>query len=236
VLRRVVTRLFVDNAPLKALAFVITLTLYLFVRGDRPSEAVLDVPLIYRLPSDRVLMTMPVERLRVAVRGPWTRLSRLDPADLEGPVTIDLQNVPSGEFRFDPAGIPLPRGLRVATVSPAAMRVEFEPRVVRSLPVEPRLSGPPPPGFVVQGFAVTPDEVTVAGAQSVVESLRHVTTAPLAVQGAHRNLDRRVDLAPLPRHADYLDAHPVRVEVRIAPAPAGSEAAGPPAASSPSAP
>jgi len=215
VLRRTLRAIFLENAALKAISLLLAVALFVFVRGDRPTEAVVDVPIVYKLPTDRVLMSTPVERLRVAVRGPWTRISRFDERDLETPLSIDLAHVTAGEFTFAADLLHVPRGIRVSAISPPSMHLEFEPRVTRTLPVEPQLHGQPASGWRVAHVSLHPDEIVVTGAQSVVEGLAAASTLPLSLAGAHGTLERTTDLEPLPRHAEYVEARPVRVEVQL---------------------
>src|SRR5262245_23321823 len=110
-----------------------------------------------------------------------------------------------------------PREGRVIGVSPASMQLAFEPRTSRAVSVEARLVGRPAAGFRVGRIVITPDEVAVSGAQSVVDGILRVMTAPVSVAFSRAPLSRKVDLAPLPPHAEYVNPEPVRVEVEVTP-------------------
>jgi YbbR domain-containing protein len=224
VIRRLLWGALTHDAPLKAVAFGLAVALYGFVRGDRPSEAVVDVQVVYRLPEDRVLTSALADHLRVVVRGPWTRVATFDEHDLENPLTIDLSRTASGPFQFGADLVRTPPGVRVVSVRPAMMQLWFEPRVTRLLPVAVRTTGRTPNGYSVEKLTVTPEEVAVTGAQAAIEALREVPTAPMSLVGARGSFSRRLDLGALPRFVEYVDPHPVKVEGRVS---SGTAAAGP---------
>jgi YbbR domain-containing protein len=209
-------RAFTEDLPLKVVSLVIALSLFAIVRSDKDAAASARVPVVYTLPRDRVLVNEPVAELRVSVRGPWTRLSRFDDRAVE-PVRIDLTGRATGTLRFDESMVKLPPGLRVASISPSEMRIDFETRVERDLPVQPILEGQPAPGFHVAGMVTTPQTIHVEGPRRAVEGMGHVATRPLSVDGARAPLHGAVALAPPPALVK-MDAVTVEVVVDVKPA------------------
>ena len=123
--RPLFVRIFTDELPLKILSLVLAVTLFVLVRNDKDATSGAYVKVIYTLPEDRVLVSDPVPEVKVSVRGPWTKLQHLD-RSLE-PLHIDLTRVHTPEVRIDEDMIKVPAGVRVSSIVPSEVHVEFEP-------------------------------------------------------------------------------------------------------------
>src|SRR5215470_14206367 len=121
-LRALLRRWILENAALKMVALVLAVTLFILVRGEKETERAVRVGVAYLKPSDRLLVTEVPDSIDVWVRGPWTRIKRLDPGDVD-PVVIDLTKVPDGDVPIDERSIRLPPGLRVVSVRPSKITV-----------------------------------------------------------------------------------------------------------------
>jgi YbbR domain-containing protein len=215
--RPALVRAFTDDLPLKIVSMIIAITLFVIVRSDKDAATGAYVKVIYTLPTDRVLVSDPVGEVRVGVRGSWTRLQRFDERAVD-PIRVDLKDSRDGVLRFDESMVKLPVGLRVASITPPEVRLEFEPREVRELPIQPILEGQPAEGFRVTKVTSQPSTVHVEGARSVVEAMSRVSTRALQVAGAHAPVLGEVLLENAPRHAHFLDAQQVVVHAEIQPA------------------
>jgi YbbR domain-containing protein len=222
VIRRTLRRAFLDELPLKIVSMVIAVTLFAIVRSERDAATGVNVKVIYTLPSDRVLVSEPASEVRVAVRGSWTRLQRLDDRALE-PLRVDLQRRGDGVFQFEDGMVKLPPGLRVVSITPPEVMLRFEPRASRDVPIEPVLGGQPAEGFRVGKLRVEPERVRVDGARSEVEALTRVRTRPVPIAGARAPVEAQVTLENEPRHAHFVDVERVTVKVEVKPALAERE-------------
>jgi YbbR domain-containing protein len=174
---------------------VLAVTLFVLVRNDKDATSGAYVKIIYTTPEDKVLVSDPVPEIKVSVRGPWTKLQHID-RSLE-PIRIDLNNVrvpPDGNMRIDEDAIKLPQGVRVSSIVPSEVHVQFEPRVVRDVPVQPILEGQPADGYRVAKVAAEPARVRVDGAKG------------------------EVALESPPAHTHLADATAVSVQVDVRPA------------------
>src|SRR6187549_2064021 len=122
--RDLLRRWFLDNAALKRVALVLAITLFILVSGEKETERSVKVAVAYVRPEDRVLVSEVPDTLEVWVRGPWTRIKRLDPADVD-PIVVDLTKSGDGEIRFDNDQLRLPAGLEVRAIRPSSIRVAF---------------------------------------------------------------------------------------------------------------
>jgi YbbR domain-containing protein len=202
--RPLLVRIFVEELPIKILSMVLAVTLFVLVRNDKDATSGAYVKVIYTMPEDRVLVSDPVSEIKVSVRGPWTKLQHLD-RSLE-PIHIDLTRVHTPDVRFDEDAIKLPMGVRVASIVPSEVHVEFEPRVQRDVPVQPILEGQPAEGYRVTKVTAEPARVRVDGAKSAVEGMERVQTRPLRITDARGPVKGDVALEAPPLHSRFVDA------------------------------
>jgi YbbR domain-containing protein len=214
--RPFLVRAFVDELPLKVLSMVLAVTLFVLVRNDKDSSAGAYVKIVYKLPEDRVLVSDPPTEAKVSARGPWTQLQHLE-RNLE-PIHIDLTHVKSGDVHIDEDTLHLPEGVRIASLQPSEVHVEFEPRVVRDVPIQPLLEGEPAEGFRVAKVTARPTLVRVDGAKSAVEAIARVPTRPIRVTEARAGVDADVPLEPPPEHTRFDDVSIVHVHADVKPA------------------
>jgi YbbR domain-containing protein len=211
--RPLFVRIFVEELPLKVLSLVLAVTLFVLVRNDKDATSGAYVKVIYTLPEDRVLVSEPVPEIKVSVRGPWTKLQHLD-RSLE-PVHIDLTRVHTPEVRIDEDMLKVPAGVRVSSIVPSEVHVEFEPRVVREVPVQPILEGQPAEGYRVAKVVAEPARVRVDGAKSAVDAIERVPTRPLRITDARGPVKGDVALEAPPLHTRFLESTTVSVRADI---------------------
>jgi YbbR domain-containing protein len=215
-MREVLWRALTADLPLKIAALAVSIGLFAIVRGDKDAATGVFVRIVYTLPSDRVLVSEPVSEVKVGIRGPWTRIQRLDDRDIE-PIRIDLSHTRDSVLHFSESMVSVPAGLRVVSISPTETKLDFEPRAERELAVHPVLEGQPQEGFRVTAITVEPDRVRIAGPKRVLQRLERLTTRPLRIADATGAVRETVAL-DLPVHAQFLDAGTVTVNVDIRPA------------------
>jgi YbbR domain-containing protein len=210
-LRDLLRRWFLDNAALKVVALILAITLFILVSGEKESERSVRVGVAYVRPEDRVLVSEVPDSIEVWVRGPWTRIKRLDPADVD-PIVVDLAKAGDGEIRFERDQVRLPAGLEVRAIRPSSIRVAFEHG--KRVPVLPELVGAPAEGFIVEQVIADPPLVTVRGSQNAIAPVDEVHTLPLSIAGKRGNFEQRVALAPVGRGATA-EVEEVDVDVQI---------------------
>jgi YbbR domain-containing protein len=186
-------RVFVVNGSLKLIAFVLTLALFIWVREDRESAVTGYVPVSPVIPEGMVLVSDPVERVRVTVGGRWTDLNKFDPSQLQT-IRLNVEEDTSGLVSITADMIKLPPGLRVTSIQPNYVRVELEPAASHSVPIRPRIAGEPAESFDLGDVAVRPPRIQVTGPESSVENLEYVWTEPVDVTDRTESFEKRVNL------------------------------------------
>jgi YbbR domain-containing protein len=193
--RALLRRVFLENGTLKAVAFILSVTLFIVVRGDRDAERDMPVAVAYVQPADRVLVSEVPNSIDVRVRGPWTRIKRLNPNDVDT-IVVDLSKLGDGDFLLEDELVRLPPGLKVVSFKPGKLQLAFEH--VKSVPVVPATSGQPAEGFAAEVKAA-PAEITIRGPRRVIDGISEVRTLPISVSGRRTELTQEVALVALPR-------------------------------------
>lgn len=210
-MRALLGKWFVENAALKLVSLILAVTLYILVSGEKETERSLRVGVAYVRPEERVLVTEVPDSVEVWVRGPWTRIKRLDPAGVD-PIVVDLTKHSDGDVRFDASDIRLPAGLEVTSIRPSSIRVQFEHQ--KTVPVVPELVGAPPDGFIVEKVVAEPATIGLRGPDSVIAGISDVRTLPLSVVGKRAPFRQEVALVPLGRDL-MTDIDTVVIDVQV---------------------
>jgi YbbR domain-containing protein len=202
-----------DNAAYKLVALLLSLTLFIVVHGDKDTVISFDLRVGYTEPADRVFVGQPVDTVRVTVKGPWTRVRRFDDRQVE-PLQVDLTRLADGEYQFSADMVKLPLGLKVVAINPPSLRLAFEARAQKVVPVRAVIDGAVAHGHRVDRIETEPPFVMVRGPKSVIEALKEVSTRAVSVAGAERDLE---DGVPIDTSAtvEVVDRPTISVKVRI---------------------
>lgn len=186
-----------DHLPVKALALLLTLTVFLLVGSDEDREISARVGVSYVLPEGKVLVSGRIDEVKVTIKGPWRRIKRFDEREIDR-ITLDLSRGSAGEVPIPPESVHLPSGLTLTSITPRAVRVAFENRVDKVVEVAPALTGRPTHGFAVStdGLKSDPARVTVRGAEGVIAALGQVRTQEISVADRRQGFVTEVALLP----------------------------------------
>lgn len=187
---------FTKDLGLKTLALVLATLAFLYSHGEENQETTFVVPVEYLFPADLVLLNedpLP-EQVVIVASGSRTAISRA--ASLNLRYVVDLEKAVAGtteySFRQPPSGFP--QRLRISTVSPAMIKFRFDEQDRRSVPVQLRVRGELPPGFVETERTVEPSEVVLVGARSQLAELSAIPTTPLRLENRTKGFDGELAL------------------------------------------
>jgi hypothetical protein len=206
---------------LKIAALALALFVWVTVAERRQVEVVANLPLKYtNIPTDMIFASEVPKAARAKIRGRGKFL-RWRLADVY--FAIDLS--PAGEGMVthvvSPGEVVVPpdKDLEVLEVlEPKAVRVELDKLVTRRLPVRPLTRGEIPDDKVMLGKPnAEPEEIVVAGAEGLIESLGSVSTESVDLGQLARKgrVEAEVDLGGLPYVTS--DVTEVVVSARVEP-------------------
>lgn len=189
-----IRRAIFDNGAIKFVSLVLAVTLFILVNTGQDVTIRLDVGVAYTMPEDRVLVSEPIDKVTLGVRGSWRRTRRFDERELER-VRVDLRDRGDGIFEFTDTMFRLPPGLELVSITPRAMRLTFEQVDSRTVPVRVELVGNPAAGFRVDRSEARPLKVIVRGGKSRVDTVDFVETLGVSLAGRKESFKDIVPLA-----------------------------------------
>ena len=174
-------RLITHNWKYKAGSVVLAGLLWLgLVEEPELSTSVL-APIQYKnLPKDMEINSDVSDKVHLEVRGPSSKLSPAMLADSS--VLLDLDGVKRAGDRtypIDAATLVLPTGVQLERSVPAQVRLHFERRLYKEVPVLARIRQRPDQGFEVVAQVVEPSRLRVVGPESRVMRIERVETDPI---------------------------------------------------------
>lgn len=207
-------RFFTQNKLLKllslALAFLIWLTVSTQEMGDRLLQ---DVPLrVLHSPTTIITNVVP-KGVDVRVRGPLAVINDLDPQSIE--VIVDVSELDPGNYVIGPEEVNhIPSTVEVRQIDPPYIPINLERKIIRDLPVSPQIvAGQLPSNRVIIGSTVEPPTVQLAGPESKVNRIEHLTTERIVIPGnVASQYTSWVSITPPGQH---MTITPTRVKVTV---------------------
>jgi YbbR domain-containing protein len=215
--RSFVVRAFTEHLPLKGLALLASIALFVTVHGTENAEISMAVGVAVVQPptNERMLVSEIPDQVRVTLRGSRSVLTSLRRTGLPS-IQMDLQQDTGHFYYFDAEELELPAGASIVQIAPSAVPLRWVQRAERRLRIEPVMEGELSPGHVLARISVDPEMTGVSGAASEVGRMGQVRTAAIDVSGlAAGRHQRRVPLGVLPEHVQYSDASPVMVTIVV---------------------
>ncbi len=203
-----------DNLGLKLISLALAVGLWLAVSRDPVAEVAVDVPIeFHNIPQNLEISSENIPKAQIRLRGPERAVHHLQPSDVYA--EIELSGIRPGERTFDLTAqqIHQPSELEVVQVVPNQLHLNFDARLIRQVPVQPRIVGTFVSGYAIARVVVEPSTITISGPKKHVEAVESAITDPVDVSGD-------INRATFTRHAYVSDAliqvaspDPVRVTV-----------------------
>ncbi len=187
-------RLVTVNIGAKLLSVAIAGLLWIAIVGEQELATAIDVPVEYRnFPKTYEVSSGMVNRVNLLVRGPSGKMN--DSFLKEVAVVVDLEGVRrpgDWTFNLDSRTLRLPAGLELERAIPTQIRMRFEERYARDVPVQIRYAGNPMPGYRIARQELLPEQLRVVGPRSRVERLQSIDTDPIDLNGIITETETRV--------------------------------------------
>lgn len=202
------------NWGLKLVAVGLAAVLFVLTRDE--VTRTFEVPLRVVSDPDRVLLTDIPSTITVKVRGPWTRLNRLQDFDL-GTAAVDLRAAEPGPLEVDQGSIVMPSGVVLADVQYPHVDLRFEPVIERTKRIEPQIAGQPAEGYRVARLTINPPGWEVRGGRSAVQGVTQLGTELLELSDRTASFTKTLAVLTPPGMVDLVSVpgQPARVTVRV---------------------
>ena len=159
-------------------AFCFSATLWYGLTVRDKVETWVDVRLEYRgMPQNLVIRGGLVDKLSVRVRAAKGLIPGLTSRPYSLPLDLSKLVKGANAITIDEATLPFTGAYEIMEVSPSRIQILADTRETREMPVEAAYSGSLAQDFHVAGLKLSPDTVTVRGAESLVTALSRITVA-----------------------------------------------------------
>jgi hypothetical protein len=167
-------------------SLAVSVLLWLAISVEPDLVTTRSMPVYYQdLPADLLVGADVPDVVRVELRGPAGKLSPTILADAA--VRLDLSPVGGpGErtFTLSGASLNLPPGVTFLRAIPSQLRLVFVRNLVKDVPVQVRVSAPPPPGYQVTRQEVSPATLRIAGPEARVKQVESAQTDAIDLAAA----------------------------------------------------
>lgn len=208
------------NTGMKLISLALALTLYFYVFVNQERELVLEVPLSLTGMPENLTWTGEIpDAARVRFRGLGMDLLKLRTQPDLAPMIVRVGDVRPGRYQRPLVA----RDVRVISdlnvqvveiVSPREVTLEFDQLLMRRLPVVPKITGRPAPGYIRFGRVIAePESVDVGGPRQRLVAYDAVPTEPVDITGRDDIVISRAELRLPPRCEATVPDVTVRVTI-----------------------
>jgi len=202
-------------------ALIFSVLLWAYVRLSALNETDVDLPIKLTPPKGYALASGLPERLHTRVRGAgWQILLMNFTKNADFRFDLTDRVVPAGErlvIHSDELAnsASLPSEVHVMKVDPDSLLLDFGKAVEKRVPIVPELDIEPARGYmIVNPPDLSPREITIVGAASVLDSLRSMPTQRISVRNAREDVERVVPLTD--SLANFVSVpNPPKIDVRV---------------------
>ncbi len=139
--------------------------------------------------------SMPKE-VELTLRAPQSVWDQLTARPDAVRAVLDLSGLSAGVHKVNMQIQVSVRPVRIVSANPSSVTVSLEPLITRTLPLQSQLSGQPAIGFQAGDLTVDPQQVLLAGPQSIVSRVATVRVV-VNITGIREGLDETVPIAAL---------------------------------------
>ncbi len=177
-------RYLLHNWPLKLIALLAAVLLWSAIAREPTVEMAYSVPIeFHQVPRNLEITTEVIPQAQVRIRGPVRRMRSITASEVH-PV-VDLGAAGMGEHTYDltAAQVHAPYDVEVMQVVPAEIRISFDQRATREVPVRPRVKGFLPPGYEIAKVEADPATIEIVGPKKRVDAVDSAMTDPVDASG-----------------------------------------------------
>jgi len=171
-------RYVIRNFGLKFLSLALAIGLWFLISKDeQPAEVAIRTPIVFQnVPQQLEISSESIPEAQIRVRGPERAIRQLTTNDVQA--EIDLTGAKPGERTFDLTSqqVRHPVHVEVLQIVPSKLRLAFDTRFTREVPVNPRVTGTFPSGVDIVKRDWDPPRVTISGPRRHVEKVDEATT------------------------------------------------------------
>ncbi len=207
-----------DNLPIKLLAVAAAVLLFFSYQITSLDSKSFSIPLQVREGGSFALADDPPQYVRVTVRAKPEQTAAVQKSDITA--YIDTSSITESGV----SSLSVKLGLKDyftlmdpldVQVKPNTLSLRFEQNTYKSVPVKAFFLGNLPEGYEIVSQSVEPENVKIAGAQSVVDAVESIQTVGIDLQNKTESFTSAVKIENDLRRVHVTDVRDVTVRVEI---------------------
>jgi len=212
-------RLISHNFWWKVLALAIAFAIWAVVASEPELSTFAAARVEFKnLPPDLELSSEPVTQIVLELHGPSGELRGLGDGGQHPAAILDMSNAAPGErtFSIDAANVRLSRGVHIVRAIPSQVRLAFERRLERSVPVRIRFLSAAHDGYRVAAATAEPAQFAILGPQTHVAAVDSVATDRIDISSLTTTARFRVNVFSGDSYVRFRSTPTVTVTVTMA--------------------
>jgi YbbR domain-containing protein len=173
------------NFALKLMSLMLATALWLIIsRDEQPAEVAVHAPIVFQhVPTDLEISSESVPEALIRVRGPERIIRQLRTNEVQAEIDLSGSKPQDRTFDLTAQQVRHPRDLSVVQVVPSQVRLSFDTRLTRDVPINPRVAGIFASGEQIVKVEADPARITITGPRRRVERIDTATTDPIDATG-----------------------------------------------------
>jgi YbbR domain-containing protein len=166
-----------EDFMIKVLSIALAITLWMYVQGQQPQsihegiQTFKDVEIQWTTDSGYIVTAITARSADVTIAGSIDTINLLSESDIM--IDLDLTGRNKGRFTI-PVKPTIPAGVRVFNITPSQVDIVLDSWVEKTMPVELEFVNDLPENAVVIEELIEPSEVTISGAQDLIDDVDRV--------------------------------------------------------------
>jgi YbbR domain-containing protein len=166
-----------EDFMIKVLSIALAITLWMYVQGQQPQsihegiQTFKDVEIQWTTDSGYIVTAITAKSADVTIAGSIDTINLLSESDIM--IDLDLTGRNKGRFTI-PVEPTIPAGVRVFNITPSQVDIVLDSWVEKTMPVELEFVNDLPENAVVMEELIEPSEVTISGAQDLIDDVDRV--------------------------------------------------------------
>ena len=181
------------------------------------SERLVEASVSYNRPRGFIIMNQ-LQSVNVRLMGNRKAIRQIAPYEVNLQVDLLNQQEPGTvTINLTSDMLLLPEGLEVVSIEPPAIPVELEREITRRITVSPQIVGKPPEGTLLEEPEVFPNQVLVAGPESLINRIESLPTRAIRLDGQTTTFEVTVPVDPPDPLIQVVQPSQVTVRVPLKP-------------------
>ena len=143
--------------------------------------------------SDLVIVGEVPASVQVTLRAPRSVWGQLEAEESPVRAVVDLSGLSAGKHELSIQVQVSQQPVRIVSSLPASIHVTLEPLETRTLPIDITINGQPATGYEAGEVVVSPEQVVISGAQSLVEQVSRARVV-VNLNGTRESVNQSLDV------------------------------------------